>query len=156
MSVSVCNVNTVLIVPLIESRFLFGNLFRDKLIFGGNESELKISLYNLECFICSSPGLKCQGESHQRKYCLKGRRSDHAVLDITAPVKIQGFRESFLNSIRKWKPTQRLSDSIQKAVISNDIPSDDEILETVILHIAATILTVSGKAANRVNSIVLE
>ena len=64
----------------------------------------------------------------------------------------------FLNHIRYWPATQGLLDNIQegKVVCCTGEPCDGDILKTVVENSNSTVLTVSKRAANRVNSVVIE
>lgn len=63
----------------------------------------------------------------------------------------------FLNHIRCWRPSQRLLDEIQKdRLFFHEQPSDENILQALIDHPHSTVITVSHKAANRINQIVLD
>ena len=62
----------------------------------------------------------------------------------------------FLTHIRSWRPSQHLLDHIQKdRVLFNDEPTDDDILHALTNHPNSTVITVSHKAANRINRVVL-
>ena len=65
--------------------------------------------------------------------------------------------EKFLNHIRYWPASQSLLDHIQKGkvVCSTGEPSDDEVVDTILANSDATVLTVSKRAANRVNNLVI-
>ena len=64
---------------------------------------------------------------------------------------------SFLNTIRRWVPTQELLDTIQdnRVICSNEIVTDDDILHAYHLNPTNTVLTFTKKAANRINSVIV-
>ena len=63
----------------------------------------------------------------------------------------------FLNHIRSWHPSQQLLDQMQKDwVLFDEGPSDKDILQALISHPNSTVITVSHKAANRINQVVLD
>ena len=64
---------------------------------------------------------------------------------------------SFLNTIRRWVPTQALLDTIQNncVICSNEIVTDDNILHAYHLNPTNTVLTFTKKEANRINSIIV-
>ena len=64
---------------------------------------------------------------------------------------------SFLNTIRQWVPTQALLDTIQdiRAICSNKIVTDDDILHAYHLNPTNTVLTFTKKAANQINSLIM-
>lgn len=64
---------------------------------------------------------------------------------------------SFLQHIRYWQPSQRLVDSIQKdrILLQHENPTDEEITNALYNYPLATVLTISRKAAMKVNAIVI-
>ena len=64
---------------------------------------------------------------------------------------------SFLQHIRYWQPSQRLLDSFLNARVlcQEDNPSDKQILQALDQYADATVLTVSRKAAMKVNRILI-
>lgn len=67
------------------------------------------------------------------------------------------FFEQFLQHIRFWRPSQSLLAKIQQNhVLHEHEPTDDELLQTLIDFPTSTVITVSHRAANRVNNIVLQ
>jgi hypothetical protein len=62
----------------------------------------------------------------------------------------------FLTHIRSWRPSQHLLDQIQKdRILFYEEPTDEDILQALINHPNSTVITVSHKAANRINKVVL-
>ena len=63
----------------------------------------------------------------------------------------------FLNHIRSWHPSQHLLDQIQKdRILFNEEPSDKDILQALMNYPNSTVITVSPKAANCINQVVLD
>ncbi len=59
--------------------------------------------------------------------------------------------------IRCWRLSQHLLDQIQKdRVLFDEEPTDEDILQALTNHPNSTVITVSHKAANRINQVVLD
>ena len=63
----------------------------------------------------------------------------------------------FLDHIRHWQPSQHLLDTIQQGRVQckTNEPTDDDIMNALKKFPTATVLTVSRRAANRINAIVV-
>lgn len=64
--------------------------------------------------------------------------------------------QNFLIHVRNWKPSQALLNSIQKETMCDGEPSDKIIIRALKQHPDATVLTVTKKACNRINMLVVD
>ena len=64
---------------------------------------------------------------------------------------------SFLNTIRRWVPTQTLLDHIQDGwvISTTDTVTDEDILQAYHINPENTVITFTNEAANRVNNVVI-
>ena len=62
----------------------------------------------------------------------------------------------FLQHIRHWRPSQNLLNKIQSGrILFDNDPTDDQLLKALIDNPSSAVITVSQKAANRINQVVL-
>ena len=64
--------------------------------------------------------------------------------------------QSFLNHIRNWEPDNALLESIQKNILSRKEPSNDVVLNGLASNPSATVVTVTRKACNRINTLMID
>ena len=67
------------------------------------------------------------------------------------------YYPQFLQHIRFWRPSQCLLNKIQhQKILFHEEPTDDQLLSALTMYPNSTVITVSHRASNRVNKVVIE